>query len=144
MDLATLTNAPRDFTLGGEVFQVSALRLKDWGLIQAWIKDRVPGPVALLSSADMTRLSPGHQRQLLEAALREQRDWPPRVGSSAWFDILDHDGGPAKFLEVVLSRHQPFTAERAAELADRLTTADVVPLILAALGIETAPALPKA
>jgi hypothetical protein len=137
MDLATLTNAPRDFALGGTTYQVSALTLKEWGVLQAWIKGHVPGPLALVESAAMGKLSPGHQRQVLEIALREERNWPPRVGSAAWFDALDGtEGGNAAFLRTVLAKHQPFTAEQAAALADRTMTAAIVPLILIALGME--------
>ncbi len=137
MDLAQLTNAPREIEVAGRTYKVSALKLKEWGSVQAWIKDNVPSPLGALKSADLDGLSNADKRTLLDVAVRQQRDWPPRVGSAAWLEALDHDGGHAMFLHAILSKHQPsFTEADAEALAERLTTGEILPLILVGLGIE--------
>ena len=72
-----------------------------------------------------------------DIAVRQQRDWPPRVGSVGWFEALDHPGGHAMFLLAILSKHQPEFGEDDAEaLAEMLTGDGIVPLVLIALGHE--------
>ena len=137
MDLAQLTNTPREVAVAGKPYKVSALKLKEWGNVQAWIKDNVPSPLGSLKSADLDGLSSADKRTLLDVAVRQQRDWPPRVGSAAWFEALDHDGGHAMFLLAILGKHQPDFSESDAEaLAERLTNAEILPLVLLGLGIE--------
>ena len=138
MDLAAFVNAPRSVTLDGREYLVSALTLSEWGPIQGWIKRNVPGPVKLLSSEDLSGLTPEDRRAMMAVALEAQRNWPPRIGSLAWFNALDGVGGHAEFLFCALSKHQPeFTRADAARLNDRLSTIDVLPVVRACLGSES-------
>src|SRR5689334_18911928 len=102
--------------------------MAQWGAVQAWIKDNVPSPLSLVNSEDLGALSAADKRVLMREALDAQRNWPPRVGSRAWFDALDHpprpraDGRPAPrgsavLLWTILRVNRPdLTAERAAEI----------------------------
>lgn len=137
MDHATFVNAPVPVDLDGESYYVSALTLKEWGPVQAWIKTNVPGPMRAISSADLVNLSDEDKRIVLESAAMAQRNWPPQIGSISWFKALDHPGGHAEFLFCSLSKHQArFTREDAATLSDRLEIKDVMPIVLACLGLE--------
>lgn len=137
MDLSTFTNAPKEVTLAGHKYRVSALQLREWGVVQAWIKANVPGPMRAMNSEDLVNLNAEDRRIALESAAIAQRNWPPKPGSAAWFVALDHPGGHEEFLFNALTRHQPeMTRADAASLSDRLTLQDVAPVIMVCLGIE--------
>jgi hypothetical protein len=147
MDLSTLTGAPREVDLAGVRYKVPALKMRDWGLIQAWIKDNVPSPMASIRSEDLSGLSPADKATLMREAIAAQRAWPPRVGTRAWFEAIDHparplpDGseaptGTAVLLHTVLRAGQPFTLAEAIELDARATAADTMAAVLAAMGVD--------
>jgi len=122
--------------------------MREWGRVQAWIKDNVASPVSAIRSEDLEGLSPIHQRALLAEAVIAQRNWPPRVGTRAWFEAIDSTGkgdtsGHAVFLHTVLAKHRPeFSLSDAVRLADTMLNADIVPLVMAALGMDD-PSPPK-
>lgn len=137
MDLATFTNAPKDVVLAGHAYQVSALQLREWGIVQAWIKANVPSPIGAIRSEDLEGLNPSDRRVVLESAAIAQRNWPPKPGTLAWFQALDNPGGHEEFLFTALLKHQPsITRETVAEMSASLSITDVMPVILACLGVE--------
>jgi hypothetical protein len=117
VDLATLTNAPREVTIDGKVYRVSALDLAEWGRLQAWIKDHADPVVQAIKSlnrarADGVPVAEVDRKALMAEARIESRNFPPRVGTLAWLDLIDNTpGGNAKFLGTVLAKHQPEFAE---------------------------------
>lgn len=136
-----------DVTLDGVLYRVGELTLKEWGPVQAWIKAKVPGPLAVLDSKEFLALPPSTKSEVAREAIRQQRtSWPPQIGSREWFAALDHEGGHAVCLKAILGKLQPVGPERAAELAERLTMAEVLPCVVAALGMfdpkSPAPATP--
>lgn len=133
-DLITAANEPVDFPLGGEPYPVRSLKLKEWAPLQAWLVNHFPGPVtqaawALEQARGLGRpLTPETEELLLDHAHRDQRAWPPRVGSLAWRDALNADrDGAAQFLFVVLAASHPgFTRDRAEALNARVTSDELV------------------
>lgn len=135
--MSIFLNAPIEVTLAGHKYMVSALQLKEWAVVQAWIKANVPGPMRSISSADLENLNESDRRVVLEAAAIAQRSWPPRPGTAAWFHALDHPGGHEEFLHAALSKHQPeMTKADVVALSAKLALSDVMPVIMACLGLE--------
>lgn len=148
MDLAAFAGADfADLTLDGTPYRVGELTLAEWAPVQAWIKAKAPGPLAVLDSKEFAALPPAVKREVVQEAMRQQRTtWPPQLGRQEWFAALDHEGGHAVALKAILGKHQPVTEARCAELAARCTMAEVLPAVVAALGLfdpkSPAPATP--
>ncbi len=137
MDIATLTNAPREVTLDGATYKVSALKLRDWGRLQAYLKDHGPSPIARIRSEDLAGLNEADRRAFLREAFLESKNWPPRVGSVAWMEAIDDTpGGNVEFLTVVLSGERPLPRAEAEALAEKLDGPDYVRLLMLAFGQE--------
>lgn len=147
MDIATLTNAPRELVLGGLRYQVRALTLSAWGELHAWIKDRVDDPITeALRQVDKVRrkgysVSSEAEARLIDAARVDQRSWPPQVMSRQWFDLLGRTpGGSARFLAAMLRPDQPSMTEEQVEALERaISSEDCDELISAAIGLEPPP-----
>lgn len=151
MDLAQATGAVETIDLAGEEHQVRLLTLKEWGAITAWLKRQNPSPLTRAAqSIEQARvqgepLSAATQDQLLDHAQRAALNWPPRLGSTEWFDALDRsDGGQGRLLFEVLSKTEPeFTIERAEVLVKRFSVDDFNELLRVAL-YGAPPRSPKA
>ena len=104
MDLSVLVNAPREITLAGKSYLVSALTLKEWGALQAYLKDRAVNPVVAalgqLSAAKAAgiRIADEDRTALFIQAKAEAKPWPPMVGSNLWFDSLISTEGASALL----------------------------------------------
>jgi hypothetical protein len=113
VDLATLTNAPRDITLDGKTYKVSALTLAEWGELQQWIKDHADPVVKAFESLNRARASGVvvteiDRKALMAQARAEARSFPPKPGSQAWNEALDNtEGGQEEFVGSILKKHQP-------------------------------------
>jgi hypothetical protein len=150
MDLAQAVGAVEVVDLAGEEFPVRLLTLKEWGAVTAWLKRANPSPVTRAvraideAAADGAPLSAPAREALLDHAQRAALSWPPRLGSSEWFDAIDRtDGGPAKLIFEVLSKADAaFTSERAEVLARRFEIRDYSELLRVAL-YGTPPRVPK-
>jgi hypothetical protein len=148
MDLASFAGDDfLDVTLDGEGFRVGELTLADWAPVQAWIKAKVPGPLAILSTREFLDLPPAAKREVVQEAMRQQRvTWPPQLGRQEWFAALDHEGGHAAVLKAILGKYQPVTPARCDELAERCSMVEILPCVVAALGLfdpkSPAPATP--
>ena len=148
MNLDQLTNAPREIWLGGNdgrTYLVSALELGEWGALQCWLKEVAPDPVAhaldqlaRAASQDMA-INEAGKRELMRQARADARIWPPKVGTRAWFDLLEEtDGGTIRFLWVALRKHQKsFGLDDAAKLEKTMTTEQSTEVICGALGMES-------
>ncbi len=146
MDLAVLVNAPREITLAGKTFLVSALTLSDWGTLSAFLKDHSTDPVvAALDQLSKAKASgvvvaDEDRKALFESARRDARSWPPRVGSQEWFDLmLWTEGASEKFLACVLRKHQTVTDAELARVNSETTPEESRLLIHRALGLEPSP-----
>src|SRR4051812_44147616 len=118
LGLEVATNAPRSVPLAGGAYGVSALLLRQWGAVHAWLLDRVPAPRPL----DEAGLDPSALTPEITELLKFARDlalaWPPRVASRAWFVVLESaDGGRARLAWEALRVHRPgFTKAEAQAL----------------------------
>lgn len=136
MDLPTLHNTPRQMTLAGKTFTVSALKQREWAEVQRWIKENSPSPLSVLKSDDLDGLTISDKKELLAQAIKEAVYWPPAVGTPEWWRALMKDGGEAKMFHVVLSKHQPITEEEATDLAETCSPQEGLDLSRLALGYE--------
>jgi hypothetical protein len=137
MDLASFAGADYvDLTLDGTTYRVGELTLREWAPIQAWIKANVPGPLSSLGSPDFKRLPSDVKRDLLaEAMVQDRTSWPPRIGTPEWMLSLDHEGGHEELILALLGKCQPFDRPAAKALAGRVTLVEILPAVLAGLGI---------
>ena len=139
MDIAQLTNAPREILLSGLRYQVRALTFAEWGALQNWIKDRVDDPVTeALRQVEKARskgvaVSAEAEATLLRAAREEARAWPPRVMTSRWFELIGSwPGGSVAFLLALLRPFQPSITEEQAKAIDAAVTGEECEAIVAA------------
>jgi hypothetical protein len=147
MDIATLTQAPRELTLAGQPHSIRPLKAREWGALHQWIKDHAEDPVtAAVRQISKTKLAGApinHEQEdfLMSAAREEAKHWPPRASSSAWFELLgDTEGGDVEFLLAAVRTGRPdFTREQAEALRERMTAAESGALMLAALGLDPSP-----
>lgn len=141
MDLAQATSAPEEITLGGNPFRVRLLTMREWGSVSAFIKKECPSPVTRAfigiqqAKDEGSPLDAEVEERILDRAERAAINWPPRLGSEAWFDALTSiDGGDAKLLfEVVSKTDLALTLEAAAALAEKVTREEWADLIRVAL-----------
>lgn len=132
MDLSVVVGAAEEIDLAGAEYSVRLLTLREWGEISAWLKRRSPSPVTRAgraidqAAADGEPLSIETREILLDHAQRAALSWPPRLGSTDWFESIDRaDGGQAYLLHQVLSKaDKTFTIERATALAKLFSTDD--------------------
>lgn len=145
MDLADLTNAPRTITLAGREFTVSHMKMKEWGVVQAWIKANIPGPMESLKATNLDELSPFLAHWVTTAAVREEQAWPPRPGSRSWIDALDRVGkdgrlGTVVFMHEALKKHQStLTYADTETLYDTVEVGEALALFNTVLGIKSGP-----
>jgi hypothetical protein len=147
MDIATLTQAPRELTLAGEPHSIRALKAREWGQLHQFLKDRAEDPfTAAVRQISKTKLSGApitleQEDFLMSAAREEAKHWPPRASSSAWFELIgDTEGGDVEFLLTAVRTGKPdFTREQAEDLGERMTAQESTTLMLAALGLDPSP-----
>lgn len=104
------TNTAAPITLAGREYRVRQLSHAEWSVLQAWLRAKMPSPVAeaLKGLVDLAArgvdVPEDLRKWVMRQAHEEARFWPPRVGSYPWFGALTaFDGGPAKAVSVVLS-----------------------------------------
>jgi hypothetical protein len=147
LDIATLTNAPREVVLAGLPYKVAALTLRDWGELHQFLKQHADDPVTTTlrqvarARAASVPVSAEQEQFLLREARAEARGWPPRVASQAWFEALSEcEGGDDQFLLATLRACQPsITIEQARELGGKLSGEESLALMFAAVGVEPPP-----
>lgn len=155
MDLSIATNAPREITIAGLPYKVSALSRDEWGRLQAWVKDHARSPLARAYEelADIRKkgveIDDRDRDALLTKAREANSAWPPIVASPAWFALLNTtDGGPFEFFAIILRKHQPsLSDEQLIDLIGKIGPEDSEVLVWRAIGIdpppkETGPASP--
>jgi hypothetical protein len=112
LTLSQATNAPRTITLAGRNYSVSALRLGQWGDLNAWLMDRSSQPQPIDQDAiDPSIINPeisDFLKYVQELAIA----WPPRVTTSAWFAVLEStDGGRTRLVWEAIRVHRPDFSE---------------------------------
>lgn len=136
MDLSVATNQPEAVTLGGETHLARPLTMKEWGKLQAWIKRELPSPVKRAldglqqAKDDAVQYDLDVMQHVLDHAQQQALAWPPRIGSAAWFDLLNHiEGGVGQYVFTVLSLCNPaLTAQEAEQLAKRASDTELAEL----------------
>ena len=148
MDLVRATNTPELLTLGGQEFPVRELKFKEWAPVQAWLLKHAPGPLARAAEAIQQLHDRGRgvdaltEELMLDHAMREAVNWPPRVGTRAWIAALDAcEGGLAEVLRTVLATTvEGFDQARADALVEVIRPDEVHDLVnLSAYGMRPLP-----
>ena len=147
MDLSQATGAVETIDVAGEEHLVRPLTMKEWGAVTAWLKRQAPSPVTRAgraidqAAADGEPLSFATQEAMLNHAQRSALNWPPRLGSEAWFDALDRtEGGQARLVFEVLSKTETVTLEQVEAPVKRFDVGDFNELLRVALyGAAAAP-----
>jgi hypothetical protein len=129
MDLAQAVNSPEEIELDGKEYRVRLLTMREWAVLSVFIKKNVPSPVTNALLAVQQARTAGEvvgqaaQDDLLDHAQRMALRWPPRLGTTAWFDAINSiEGGDARLLLEILNKCDPsFDEARAAALVPRLS-----------------------
>jgi hypothetical protein len=147
MDIADLTKAPREVVIAGKTFSVRPFEFREWGELQAFVKDHGDDPVTrALRSLDNAerkgiRVAAETRNELLREAKLEAINWPPQVMTSAWFkEVSEIPGGAVEFLWKALKTTWPQAPEHLArELEDKMTAEESAALLEAAIGLVRRP-----
>lgn len=128
MDLAQATGVPEPVELAGQDYPVRLLTMREWAALSSWLKKESPSPVTRAAQAIKQARLAGEpfdiatEKALLDHAQQAALNWPPRIGSSEWFEAISRvDGGDVRLLYEVLSKTDlGFTLEKAEALAPRI------------------------
>lgn len=137
--LDVMTAAPRLIHVAGQSYAVRPLTLRQWGDLQAWLRDNGLSPLRQIRANDLEHLTPEQQQVILDAAYRDQKaTWPPAVGSLDWVHAMSAaPGGNTEFIRAVLSRDRPDVTTEVAELIrEQATELENQAILFAALGFE--------
>lgn len=105
--LDIMTNAPRAIRCGDRTLQVGALKLRELGLLQRWIRDHATHPADRLKQ-ELEFAPEADHRKLRYEAMIAARQWPPQINTAAGNTVLLGDpDGQLFFLGVMLRKFQP-------------------------------------
>ena len=111
--LDLLTSAPVSVKFGSRTLQVGALKLRELGVLQRFIRETVPKPT-VAAKAMLEFYPPEEHRELLKnAALAEANgEWPPAVGTAEGNRVLlGSPEGQRCLVAVMLRKYQPEMTE---------------------------------
>lgn len=105
--LDILTAAPVSIKFGDRTFRVGALKLRELGLLQRFVREHVPKPTVAVKEI-LPLYPPEEHRELLKQAVFDERDWPPSVGTAEGNKpLLTTEDGQRCLVSVVLRKYQP-------------------------------------
>lgn len=105
--LDLLSAAPKVVRFGNRTLRVGALKLRELGLLQRFIRDHTERPTAALKASLEFHPADDHARLKAEA-LAADAHWPPAVGTLEGNQILfGSEEGQRHFLGVMLRKYQP-------------------------------------
>lgn len=105
--LDLLSSAPQTVKFGQRTLLIGALKLKELGLLQRYIRDHAPKATAL-AQAELQFFPAEEHQGILKTAAIADRDWPPAVGSWDGNSVLfSNEEGQRYFLGVMLRKFQP-------------------------------------
>jgi hypothetical protein len=118
-----LTAAPKEIRFGDRTLRVGALKLRELGLLQRWIREHAEKPGDRLRR-ELELLPEEDHADARRAAARAERpeSWPPAIGSAEGNRILlSHEDGQHYFLQVMLTKYQPLDPDELDALAAGLS-----------------------
>lgn len=133
--LDLLTNAPREVSFGPRKFLVGALKLRELGYLQRWIRDHSVRPTVALKET-IGLYEEEDRRAATKAAVMAERNWPPQVNTVEGNTVLFEDPeGQLFFLGVMLKKFQPaLTDEEVNTVAEGISEVDFGVLVQIAFG----------
>jgi hypothetical protein len=99
MDLTQATGVPEPVELAGQDYPVRLLTMREWAALSAWLKKESPSPVTRAAQAIKQARLAGEpfdiatEKALLDHAQQAALNWPPRIGSSEWFEAISVSTG---------------------------------------------------
>lgn len=143
MDIATLSTSPRSIQIGGKMYAVAPLSLRDLARTIQWIKDHCDSPqerVGKLARAGVV-IDPALQR---EATIATIDKWPPRAGSSEWISAMDTMEGLLFLVDLTLRKSNPgLTEDDVEHVADSINAVELARLLEAIMGVSPDPKASK-
>ena len=135
--LDLLTAAPKEVAFGDRRFKVGALKMKELGLLQRWIRDHSERPT-VVAERMLSLLDPADHRQLRKDAVMLEREWPPEIGTPEGNSVLFSDpDGQKFFLSVMLRKYQPDLPDSVIdEVTEGLSMAGLSILVAMAFGTD--------
>jgi hypothetical protein len=136
--LDILCDTPHEARLAGRVYRIGPLKLKEFGMLQRWIRDHAERPDERLKR-DLELLPPEDHADARRRAVQAMRpeNWPPPVGSPEGNRILvTTEDGQRYFLSVMLGKHQAIADEEVEDLMFRLSDIDFGMLVRVAFGSD--------
>lgn len=132
--LDLLTAAPKDIRFGDRVLKIGALKIKELGQLQRWVRDHDIRPTARVKAlADV--FDAAEYRDQMKRAVIEERDWPPAVGTYLGNQILFSSlEGQEFFLRIFLGKYQEISDELIDQITSGLSEEDFGVLVSIAFG----------
>jgi hypothetical protein len=133
--LDLLTAAPIEVAFGTRTYRIGALKMREFGLLQRWIRDHAERPT--VAAERLVAVSPPEEhRRIRKEAVIAERDWPPAVGSEDGNRVLLGDPeGQAYFVRVMLAKYRPdITEAEVDEVLAGLSPEDFGILVAVAFG----------
>lgn len=133
-----LTAAPKEIRFGDRTLLVGALKLRELGLLQRWIREHAEKPGDRLRRELELLPEEDHADARRQAARAERPEsWPPAIGSAEGNRILlAHEDGQLYFLKMMLTKYQSLTESEIDEIAEGLSDDHFGMLVRIAFGSD--------
>lgn len=105
-DLSVVSAAPVTVTVDGVDYKIGPLKVRELGLLQAWIKEQVPHPIEAVKG-HLGGLPEPLQIALLEGARKDAYRWPPKLNSPEANTLLAGEEGEKELVHLIFTKHQP-------------------------------------
>ncbi|WP_422928563.1 hypothetical protein [Singulisphaera sp. PoT] len=133
--LDLITAAPKAIRFGDRILKVGALKLRELGLLQRWIRDHSVRPTVAVKAVLEFYEDAAERRQVMKQAVIDERYWPPSIGTPDGNGVLFDDlEGQEYFLGVMLRKYQPLTDEELSEILGGISHDDFGMLVRVAFG----------
>jgi hypothetical protein len=127
---------PVKVSLAGKEYTVSELTLNDMAQLQEWVRSRVPHPLAAVKE-HLAGLEPAERRMLLEKAYEAADEWPPRMGTPEFTNVIMSQAGLVFQVQLIIKKHLPgFTIEEAKVLSDQMSASELDLLHKTAMNVK--------
>ena len=142
MTLDQVFASKRTIEIGDRRYQVSPVKMREWGQFTAWLKDHGRSPIGALRTDELARLDDETRSEVVREAVAATKLWPPAILSQDWhYVVSDTTDGDATLVHTILSRDNPITIDQCRDLVETLTSRDWLTLICVARGVDPPPKL---
>ena len=105
--LDLLCAIPKEVKFGPHTFKIGPLKLRELGQLQRWIREHAPRPTVVLKDYLALFETEEARRAATLAAVREEKEWPPLIGTAEGNRVILEDlEGQKQFVAILLRKHQ--------------------------------------